>query len=81
MISSDTQYQKARDELEYLTHWLAQLDSREAKDRKGLTTASVRRMISRLQEELAEYEAAGVSTPPASEKKTQPDDAGIERQD
>ena len=58
MISSKTEYLKAREELQHLTHWLSRLENEKATVRKSLTTASIRKMISRLQEELAEYEAA-----------------------
>lgn len=81
MISSETEYHKAREELEHLTRWLSRLENEEVTASKGLTTASIRKMISRVQEELAEYEARGVSTPPVSEERTEPDDEGVERQD
>ncbi len=70
MISSEIEYGKAREELDYLTDWLARLEGEEAADRKSLTSDSVRGMISRVQEEIGAYEAAGESTPPG--------DAGIE---
>ena len=76
MISSQTEYQKAREELDHLTRWLARIENEEANARKGLTTASIRRMICRVQEELAEYETMSVSAPPGSEKQTAPDDTG-----
>ena len=79
MISSETEYRKARQELDYLTDWRARLESEEAADRKSLTSASVRRMISRVQEEIAEYEAASASAPPSPENSARPDDAGIKR--
>jgi len=81
LISSETEYHKAREELEHLTRWLSRLENEKVTARKRLTTASVRRMISRIQEELAEYEASGVSTPPVSEEGPESDDAGAERQD
>lgn len=59
MISSATEYRKAREELEHLAQWLARLEAKEVPEDKRLTTASVRKMISRIQEEVAEYEAAG----------------------
>ena len=79
MISSETEYQKAREELEHLTRWLARLENREVTERKGLTAASIRRMISRVEEGIAQYEAGSVSTPPATESAAAPDDAGAER--
>ena len=81
MISSETEYHKAREELEHLTRWLSRLEDKKVTARKGLTTASIRKMISRIQEELAEYEARGVSTPPVSGDKSKPDDAGAARND
>lgn len=81
MISSETEYQKAREELEHLTRWLSRLENEGVTARKGLTTASIRKMISRVQEELAEYEAGGALTQPASEERTKLDDTGVERQD
>lgn len=78
MISSKTEYQKAREELDYLGRWLSRLEDENAPARKGLTTAGVRRMISRLQDELAEYEATGALIPPGPGEKPEPDkgDAG-----
>lgn len=79
MISSETECQKAREDLDYLNGWLARLESEEVADRKSLTSASVRKMISRVQEEIAEYEAASASTAPSPQNGAQPDDARIER--
>ena len=62
MISSQTEYQKAREELEDLTRWLAQVENNEL---KNLTAASVRRMISRIQEEIAAYEAGRATISPS----------------
>jgi hypothetical protein len=72
MISSQTEYQKARDELGYLNRWLSRLEDEKATANKCLTTASIRKMIARLQEELAEFEAASISISPRSEKRTEP---------
>lgn len=80
MISSQMEYLKAREELQYLTHWLSRLEDENATARKGLTTASVRKMISRLQEELAEYETVGDSIPPAPEGRTKPNNGGVEQE-
>ncbi len=74
MISSMTEYQKAREELEHLTHWLSRLENEKATTRKGLTVASIRKMISRLQVELSEYEMGGISTPSAAEEQIGPKD-------
>jgi hypothetical protein len=76
LICSQTEYQKAREELDDLTRWLARIESEDATVRKGLTTASIRRMICRVQGELAEYETMSVSAPPGSEKQAAPDDTG-----
>lgn len=77
MISSQTEYQKAREELDHLTRWLSRLENEKVAVRKGLTVASIRKMISRLQDELAEYEAAGALTPPVSEEQTEPNDGDV----
>jgi hypothetical protein len=79
LISSETEYEKAREELDHLARWLARLETAEVTERKGLTSASVRRMISRVQQEIAEYEAAGVSNPPGSENTAEPGDASAKR--
>ena len=57
MISSETEYQKAREELDYLTRWLARLESSDAPRRKGITCAGIVKKISRIQKEVAEFEA------------------------
>ena len=80
MISSQTEYAKAREELQYVTHWLSRLESEKGTTRKGLTTASVRKMIARLQEELAKYEAAGACTTPDSKERSGPNDDGGEEE-
>ncbi len=64
----------------HLTYWLSQLEEKKATARKGLTTASIRKMIARLQEELAEYEAAGELPPAAAEQRPEPNDGGVERE-
>ncbi len=74
MISSEIEYQKAREEIEHLTRWLERIETEKGTDFKGLTAASIRKMISRIHEELAEYEAANVSTLPPSEDKSESDD-------
>jgi hypothetical protein len=73
LISSESEYQKAREELAHLTRWLARLESSDAPRRKGLTAASVSSMIRRIQRELDDYEAAPSEDAPA------PDDPGAER--
>jgi hypothetical protein len=79
LISSPTEYQKAREELDYMARWLSRLESEDAAVRKDLTISSVRKMISRLQNELAEYETAGALTPPASITETKPDNGDVEQ--
>lgn len=78
MISSETEYRKAREEVEHLTRWLARIEDREAAERKGLTAASIRRMISRVQEEIAEYEGASGPSSPRSRNGANPEDPGTE---
>jgi BMFP domain-containing protein YqiC len=70
LIASQTEYLRAREELEYLNDWLSRLEDKNATPHKAITSASVRKMIARLQEELAEYEAASVSSSPAFEERT-----------
>ena len=79
MISSATEYQKAREEVDRLTRWLARLENKEEAQRKGLTAASIHRMLSRIHQEIAEYEGASVSTPPRSKNGAQPQDPGTGR--
>ena len=66
MIETPVQYEKAQEELRLMGEWLARLhreetggDGRGGGGGKGLTKASVRKMIARLHEELAAYEGAG----------------------
>ena len=77
MISSQSEYQKVREELDHLARWLSRLESENVTIRKGLTVASIRKMICRLQEELAEYEAAGASTLPVPKEQTESNDGDI----
>jgi hypothetical protein len=72
MISSEMEYQRARGELDYMNQWLLRLE--QETPRKSLTTASVRKMISRLQKELAEFETSIDSNPTTSAIKTEPKD-------
>ena len=57
MISSETECRQAREELDRLNRWLAELENKEGAYRKRLTAASIRRMISRVEEEISQYEA------------------------
>lgn len=61
-----------------MTLWLSQIESGGATVRKGLTSASVRKMIARIQEELAEYEAASAATPPGSTDRSEAGDPSAE---
>jgi len=79
VIASETEYENAREELDHLARWLNRLETVEVAERKVLTITSVRRMISRVQEELAEYEAASLSTPPNSGNLGGPDGVRSER--
>ena len=79
MISSQIEYQKAREELEHLNRWLARLETKEGAEFKDLTAASIRKMISRVRDEVAEYEATIPPAPPPSEKNAGPGDSGAER--
>jgi hypothetical protein len=78
LISSETEYRKAREELDHLNEWLSRVERQHAAEPKGLTTASIRKMIARVQEELAEYEAASAVVPPAS-GQSGAKDSGIEQ--
>ena len=79
MISSETEYQKAREEIEHLTAWLGRLEAKEVTERKGLTAASVRRMIARVHDEIAQYEAARASAPSDTGKRAERDEPDAER--
>lgn len=56
MVSSTEEYDKAQEELRHLEDWLARLQRDNPVPTKGLTKAGIRKMISRLHEELAEFE-------------------------
>lgn len=58
MIATSTEYEKAQNELQDLTNRLEQLQESYPPGTKGLTKAGVRKMISRLHEELAVYEGS-----------------------
>jgi hypothetical protein len=55
MIQTLEHYQKAQDELRHLESWLQKLQQEHPLPSKGLTKAGVRKMISRLHEELAVF--------------------------
>ena len=56
MISTDDEYHAAQKELRHLDDWLARLQREHPAPTKGLTKAGIRKMISKLHEELAVYE-------------------------
>ena len=56
MISNAQEYDKAQEELRHLEGWLIRLQRDNPAPTKGLTKAGIRKMISRLHEELAEFE-------------------------
>ena len=56
MISSTQEYDKGLEEMRRLEDWLARLQRDNPVPTKGLTKAGIRKMISRLHEELAEFE-------------------------
>ena len=78
MTLSKSEYLKAREELEYLKDWLARLAGDTVVQRDGFTAASVQKMISRVQKQIADYEAANVPTPPGLENRAELGDAGAE---
>lgn len=58
MIASATEYQKAQDEIGVLEERLRDLQRTHPVGSKGFTKAGIRKMIARLHEELALYEAS-----------------------
>ncbi|MBX3440976.1 MAG: hypothetical protein KF774_01125 [Planctomyces sp.] len=61
MISTLTEYERARDELRDLESRLGRLEQEYPIGKKGYTKAGVRKLIARLHEELAVYEGAEAS--------------------
>jgi hypothetical protein len=57
MISTNTEFQRAQHELRDLTERLKKLQQSHPGGSKGLTKAGVQKMIARLHEELAIFEA------------------------
>ena len=57
MIATHNEYEKAQDELRELETRLRRLQTENPDGGKGFTKAGVRKMIARLHEELAVYEA------------------------
>lgn len=58
MIGSPTEYQKAQEEIGVLEQRLRDLQQTHPIGSKGFTKAGIRKMIARLHEELALYEAS-----------------------
>ena len=58
MISNESEYQKARDELKSLESWFKRLNREHTGAGKGMTKAGIRKLMARLHEELAVYEGS-----------------------
>ncbi len=58
MISNNTEYEKAQEEISILEKRLDQLKKAYPIGAKGFTKAGIRKMIARLHEELAVYEGS-----------------------
>jgi prefoldin subunit 5 len=58
MISTLTEYQKAQEELRSLEERLDRLQQANPVGSKGFTKAGIRKMIARIQEELAVFEGS-----------------------
>lgn len=58
MISSLTEYEKAQEELRSLEDRLIRLQQTNPVGSKGFTKAGIRKMIARIQEELALFEGS-----------------------
>jgi BMFP domain-containing protein YqiC len=56
MIESKTEYMKAREEIDFLNQWIEKLENKPEVDRENITLASVRRKLSCILEEVADYE-------------------------
>lgn len=58
MINNATEYEKAQEEIRVLEERLNQLQETNPLGSKGFTKAGIRKLIARLQEELAVYEGS-----------------------
>ena len=58
MIANDTEYEKAQEEIRLLEQRLERLQQTNPIGSKGFTKAGIRKLIARLQEELALYEGS-----------------------
>lgn len=63
MITTETEYQQAQEELRSLEQRLARLQQSHPIGSKGFTKAGIRKMIARLHEELAIFEARAEAHP------------------
>lgn len=66
MITNTSEYQKAQEEIRVLEDRLSRLQQEHPIGAKGFTKAGIRKMIARLQEELALYEGSEAARHPAS---------------
>jgi hypothetical protein len=66
VISNPTEYAKAQDEIRLLEERLARLQEAHPIGSKGFTKAGIRKLIARLQEELAVYEGSEEARRPVS---------------
>ena len=66
MIANVSDYEKAQEELRDLEQRLARLQQTNPGGSKGFTKAGIRKMIARLHEELAVYEASEEAKQPVS---------------
>ena len=58
MISNHFERERALEELAYLQAWLDRLEKAFPFPKKGMTKAGIRRMMARIQKELALFEAS-----------------------
>jgi hypothetical protein len=58
MIATETEYEKVQEELRSLEERLSKLQQSHPVGSKGFTKAGIRKMIARLQEELALFEGS-----------------------
>ena len=58
MIATETEYEKAQEELRSLEERLSSLQQSKPAGSKGFTKAGIRKLIARLHEELAVYEGS-----------------------
>lgn len=66
MICSPIEYERAQEEIRVLEQRLGRLQQTHPIGSKGFTKAGIRKMIARLQEELAVYEGSEEARHPAS---------------